>query len=76
MIEIPERFNLASWLLEGNLAARPQKVALRTAARDVTYAQLGDEAARVQALLHELGHLHEQRVLLVVPDVKSQPARS
>ena len=69
MIEIPERFNLASWLLEGNLAARPQKVALRTAARDVTYAQLGDEAARVQALLHELGHLHEQRVLLVVPDV-------
>jgi acyl-CoA synthetase (AMP-forming)/AMP-acid ligase II len=69
MVEIPERFNLAGWLLDGNLAARPGKVAIRTAARDVTYAQVADEAARVQTLMKELGHLHEQRVLQIVPDV-------
>jgi benzoate-CoA ligase family protein len=64
-----DRFNLASWLLDDNVAKRPQKVAVRSAARDLTYAQVADEAARVQELLRELGHLHEQRVLLVVPDV-------
>jgi benzoate-CoA ligase family protein len=69
MEEIPDRFNLAGWLLDGNLAARPGKVAIRSAARDVTYAQVADEAARVQTLLRELGHLHEQRVLQIVPDV-------
>src|SRR5262249_36592334 len=69
MVEIPERMNLASWLLDGNLAARPRKVAIRTAARELTYAQVADESARVQTLLKELGHLHEQRVLLIVPDV-------
>ena len=69
MSDFPDRFNLASWLLDDNVAQRPQKVAVRSAAREMTYAQVADEAARVQALLAELGHLHEQRVLLVVPDV-------
>jgi benzoate-CoA ligase len=69
MSDYPERFNLASWLLDENVAKRPQKVAVRSLARELNYAQVADEAARVQALLKELGHLHEQRVLLVVPDV-------
>ena len=68
MSDFPERMNLASWLLEPNLAARPGKVAVRSALRDATYAGIADEAARVQTLLRELGHQHEQRVLLVLPD--------
>ncbi len=68
MVDYRERFNLASWLLDPNLAARPHKVAVRTDARELTYAQVGDAAARVQALLSRLGHLHEQRVLLILPD--------
>ena len=69
MSDLPERFNLAAWLLEGNLALRPRKTAVRSAQRDLTYAQAGDEAARVQTVLRELGHQQEQRVLLVCPDV-------
>ena len=67
-IDYPERFNLATWLLEHNLAARPGKVAVRSEAGEWSYAQVADLAARVQALLARLGHLHEQRALLVLPD--------
>ena len=33
--------NLATYFLDHNLAARPQKVAVRSAARDATYAEIG-----------------------------------
>jgi benzoate-CoA ligase family protein len=67
-VDYPERFNLASWLLDPNLAARPGKVAVRADGRERTYAQVADDAARVQSLLRRLGHQHEQRVLLLLPD--------
>jgi benzoate-CoA ligase family protein len=67
--DFPDRFNLAAWLLDPNLAARPKKVAVRSVRRDLTYAQVADQAARVQTVLRELGHQQEQRVLLVCPDV-------
>ncbi len=70
MSELPDRFNLATWLVEPHLAARPKKIAVRSALRDLTYAELADEAARAQAAFSELvPDLHERRVLLVLPDV-------
>ncbi|MSR45727.1 MAG: benzoate-CoA ligase family protein [Planctomycetes bacterium] len=68
MVEYPDRFNLASWLLDHNVAVRPGKVAVRADAGDRTYAEVADAAARVHALLKRLGHQHEQRALLVLPD--------
>jgi benzoate-CoA ligase family protein len=67
-IEYPEQFNLARWLLAHNLAARPGKAAVRSESGAWTYAAVAELAARVQSLLARLGHLHEQRVLLVLPD--------
>ena len=69
MSEFPERFNLARWLLEPALSTRAGAIAVRSTVRDLSYAQVSDEAARVQTVLRELGHQPEQRVLLVCPDV-------
>ncbi len=70
MSDFPDRFNLASWLLDHNLPARAGKVAIRSAERELTYGELAAETARVQALLARLcPELHERRVLIVLPDV-------
>ena len=68
MSEYPERFNLAEWLLGDNLSRRADKVAVRSAFRDLTYQQVAEETAQVQATLQELGMTVESRVLVVLPD--------
>ena len=69
MSDIPERFNLARWLLEPNLEHRPDKVAVRFEEREWTYRRVAEETARVQGAFQALGLQPEQRVLMVLPDV-------
>jgi benzoate-CoA ligase family protein len=69
MISAPgERLN-ASMLLDANLAAgRAGKVALITAAGEVSYGELASLVSGVASYLRELGVEREQRVLMVMDD--------
>ncbi len=69
MSEFSERFNLARYLLEQNLALRAEKVAVRSRRRSLRYREIDVESAKVQRLLEDLDLRPEQRVLLVLPDV-------
>jgi benzoate-CoA ligase len=69
MVELPDRYNAAADLLDGNLeAGRAGKVAIRTQAGDRTYGEVAEEANRWGNALRELGVEMENRVLMSVLD--------
>jgi benzoate-CoA ligase len=64
-----ERFNLAEYLLDRNVAAgRGGKVALRAGDDSFTYSDLLSLSNRTAGALRELGAEIEDRVLLILPD--------
>ncbi len=65
----PEAFNIADYFLDDRLReGRGDRTALRTDARDWSYAEVAERANRVGHLLREAGVQPEQRVLLALPD--------
>jgi benzoate-CoA ligase len=69
MVTFPERFNLAEYFLDHNLAAgRGGKVCLRFGNERLTYAEVARQANQAGHLLRELGAQVEDRVLLILPD--------
>ncbi len=65
----PETFNVADWLLRARIEeGRGDRVALRTDAREWTYAELDRRACRYGNLLREAGVEPEQRVIVALPD--------
>src|SRR5438105_11406196 len=67
---LPERYNAAADLLDGNLeAGRGERLAIRTAdGQELTYAEVAATANRVGNGLRELGVEMENRVLMAVLD--------
>ncbi|PYT07962.1 MAG: benzoate-CoA ligase family protein [Acidobacteria bacterium] len=64
-----DRFNLAEYLLDRNVAeGRGRKVALRCEQDSYTYSDLLSMANRTAGALQELGVRAEDRVLIVLPD--------
>jgi benzoate-CoA ligase family protein len=64
-LELPERYNVGADLLERNLTAgRANKVAIYSAAKDVTYGDLFNLACGAARELHDLGVRREERVLI------------
>jgi len=65
-MELPERYNVGADLLDRNLnAGRANKLAIASAAADVTYGQLFKLACGASRQLHDLGVRREERVLIV-----------
>ncbi len=65
-MELPERYNVGADLLERNLSAgRANKLAIASAAKDVTYGELFKLACGAAHELHDLGVRREERVLIV-----------
>ena len=64
-VELPERYNVAADLLERNLnAGRKDKIAIYSAAKDVTYGELFELTCGAARALLELGVRREERVLI------------
>jgi acetyl-CoA synthetase len=71
---VPQRYN-ASDILFGNLrAGRGEKVAIYSAAGEISYAELCAKAARCGKALGSLGLAAGDRVLLLLNDTASYPA--
>src|SRR5262245_3026417 len=69
MTQFPERFNMAEYFLDRNLAAgRGDKVCLRFGDERWTYAEVVKHSNRAGRLLRELGAGVEDRVLIALPD--------
>jgi benzoate-CoA ligase len=69
MTQFPERFNMAEYFLDHNLAAgRGDKVCLRFGDERWTYGEIVKQANRAGHLLRELGADIEDRVLFALPD--------
>ena len=69
MTMFPERFNMAEYFLDHNLAAgRGDKVCLRFGDERWTYAEAVMHSNRAGRLLRELGAGVEDRVLIALPD--------
>lgn len=69
-ISIPERFNVATFLLDRHLAeGRADKAALVCRGRTWTYREVAGEVNRLGNALQGLGVEMENRVLLLSPDV-------
>lgn len=66
--DIPERFNIAAHFVDAPAARHPQKAAIVGEPRAATYAELSTLTNRVGNALLELGVLHGDRVLIVLPD--------
>jgi benzoate-CoA ligase family protein len=65
----PDRFNLAEYLLDHNLAeGRADKVALRWRDEEHTYSQLCHASSRLARAFLDLGLRSEERVLIAVSD--------
>jgi benzoate-CoA ligase family protein len=65
-LELPERYNVGADLLERNLeAGRANKLAIASAAKDVTYGELFQLACGAAQALRDLGVRREERVLIV-----------
>src|ERR1700694_5248693 len=65
-IELPERYNVGADLLERNLnAGRANKLAIASAAKDVTYGQLFKLTCGAAQALRALGVRREERILIV-----------
>jgi len=68
-VAIPSSFNIASHLIDRNLAAgRANKTAVYEDGRTLTYAELAEMVNRCGNALRALGVETEQRVLMAVPD--------
>ncbi|HSE03588.1 MAG TPA: AMP-binding protein, partial [Methylomirabilota bacterium] len=68
-IEVPERFNAATYFLDRHVAeGRSARTAFRFAGRDVTYGEVALRASRLGNVLVARDVGIEQRVLLAVPD--------
>src|SRR5688572_6915627 len=68
-IEIPERFNLADWLLDARLTeGRGERIALRLPDRELTYAEVAAHSRRFANVLAGLGLRPEERVFIALPD--------
>src|SRR5882672_3152765 len=65
-MELPERYNVGADLLDRNLrAGRANKLAIASAAKDVTYGELFSLACGAAHQLKDLGVRREERVLIV-----------
>ena len=65
----PESLNVADWFLTARIReGHGDRVALRSRARDWTYAEMDAHASRWGNLLREAGVEPEQRVLIALPD--------
>jgi benzoate-CoA ligase family protein len=67
-LDLPERYNVGADLLHRNLKTRATKVAIHSAAGDVTYGELCKLACGAARALTDLGVRREERVLLVAYD--------
>lgn len=68
-IEVPERFNLADWLLDARVReGRGERIALRLPARELTYREVQALADRFANVLVGLGLRREERVFLALRD--------
>ena len=68
MFEVPERFN-AGTLVDRNLeAGRGEKVAIRCAGDELTYAQLHERICAAGSALRDRGVGREDRVLMILDD--------
>src|SRR5262249_2473282 len=69
MTQFPERFNMAEYFLDHNLAAgRGDKVCLRFRDERWTYAEVVKQSNRAGHLLREMGAGIEDRALFALPD--------
>src|SRR5712692_9350294 len=65
-MELPERYNVGADLLDRNLnAGRANKLAIASAAKDVTYGELFKLTCGAAHRLHDLGVRREERVIIV-----------
>src|SRR6202171_940926 len=68
-LELPDRYNVGADLLERNLeAGRENKIAMLSAAGDLTYAALFKLSCGAAHALHDLGVRREERVLIATYD--------
>jgi benzoate-CoA ligase family protein len=64
-VDVPDRYNVGADLIERNLlAGRADKVAIHSAAGDVTYGELNKLATGAARALQDLGVRREERVVL------------
>jgi benzoate-CoA ligase family protein len=67
-LNLPERYNVGADLLHRNLKTRAAKIAIHSAAGDVTYGDLCKLACGAARALTDLGVRREERVLIVAYD--------
>ena len=67
-LDLPDRYNVGADLLDRNLKARSGKVAIHSAAGDVTYGDLSRLSCGAARLLVDHGVRREERVLIVAYD--------
>jgi len=69
-LSFPEEFNLADYFLFDRLKeGKGKRVAVRFGARTWTYEDVADRTMRLAAALQTAGVRHEERVLVVLPDM-------
>ncbi|HEX3506789.1 MAG TPA: benzoate-CoA ligase family protein [Candidatus Dormibacteraeota bacterium] len=67
-LDLPDRYNVGADLLQRNLKTRASKIAIHSAAGDLTYGDLCKLACGAARTLADLGVRREERVLLVAYD--------
>src|SRR5260370_28534577 len=68
-LDLPDRYNVGADLLERNLeAGRENKIAIYSAAGDLTYLDLFKLTNGAARTLHDLGVRREERVLIAASD--------
>jgi len=66
---IPTRLNLAAWLLDARIGeGRGQRIAIRTAARTFSYAEVARRSAQYAHILAADDVRPEERVIVALPD--------
>ena len=69
LFEVPERFNLADWLLDERVReGRGERIALRLPDREFSYREVQRLANRFANVLGGLGVRREERVFVALPD--------
>jgi len=70
VIEIPNRFNVAAYLVDRNVSeGRGNKVAIECGEQRISYATLLENVNRTGNTLRGLGVCLEERVLILLPDI-------
>jgi benzoate-CoA ligase len=67
-LDLPDRYNVGADLLDRNLGSRAGKVAIHSAAGDLTYGDLFKLACGAARALSDLGVRREERILVVAYD--------